>query len=202
MNIKWWFIAVVCMCGSMCLASDVAEPALPPQFDEPADFDGTVQEKLAKHEQYLASIRYTVAIQLKHIAKEDDVGAALAKSIEYISSKVTGTTSNSLAFGALLQIGPAVENELRQAERERKQISDGDDQYPLADAAVKSCEAVKARYDQAKGGYFGLNKQLVEIRGKLSSALRLWGKGGNEKRPAFAKDLLQRYRDWCVWTGK
>jgi hypothetical protein len=197
-NVIW---GLLLLCGMACRAS-TNEVQRPPQADPPMDFDGSVAQRLEKHRQNLAAIRYRVAVQLECVAKEDDLGAALEKCIRYIEESTEETEPASLSYIQLLALESDIYREIAEAKRANAAIGDDNESSEAGHIAVTLKEGQKQKYDQLKAGYVGLNKLLKNMKGLLAKAVASWKAGGPEMRPTSAKLLEERYRDWCAWNVK
>ena len=201
MNERRWLVGILVCFGMTCLAAS-DEPQRPPQADLPADFDGSVLERLAKHEQYVAFIRYEVAVQLEYAAKEDDIGAALAKCTNFIDDCINQTATNSSTSIRLKALEADINKEIDAAKKVAAAIGDDNESSADGTKAVALKERQRLRYEQLKAGYMGVNKLLKDLEVPLSKAATLWQVGGVEMRPDLTNNLMQRYRDWCAWNSK
>ena len=201
MKIRHGVWGVVLCCGLSGLAS-TNEVQRPPQADPPEDFEGSVQDRLAKHSQNLAAIRYRVAVQLECVAKEDDMGAALEKCIRFVEESANETESDSANYIRLLALEEDVKKEVEEAKKVKALVGEDNESSEAGIAAVSIKEGQMRRYEQLKAGYVGLNKLLKNIKVPLARAATVWKAGGAEIHQKLAKNLDERYSDWCAWNVK
>jgi hypothetical protein len=194
-----WGVLLFCGLSGLALANDVKRPA---QADPPEDFEGSVQERLAKHSQNLAAIRYRVAVQLECVAKEDDLGAALGKCIRFVDESTNETEPDSANYIRLLALEEDVKRELDEARKAKALVGEDNESSEAGIAAVSIKDVQKLRYEQLKAGYVGINKLLKTLKVPLTRAATIWKAGGAEIRQTMAKNLDQRYKDWCAWNAQ
>lgn len=201
MHIKHWLWGILFVLGITCLAA-TKEPQRPPQADPPENFEGTLPERLAKYEQFVASIRYKVAVQLACVSKEEDVGASLSKCITFIDECIEETGTNSSNYGRLTALQADVNKEIAEAKKLEASIGDDNESSGAGTKAVALKEEQKLQYEQVKVGYRGVNKLLKEIRTTLLKQSSLWQVAGPKIRPEVSETLMQQYRAWCTWNNK
>lgn len=192
-------VALVLISAAPVIGADI--PPLP-AAEAPLDFSGDPGASLAKHSQYIASVKYQVATQLEYIRKVDDPTTRLAHCQEYLEEALASVQPNGKNVAQLRGLLPAIERDIVSASN-RLEHARGDI-VTSTDAEDQVLSVMKKRAEtlaRVQAEYSGLSKMLADIQKSVSNAVSAWELAKTEAslRAGFNKKMTQIIDAWSTW---